>query len=150
MAVNPQPIAAPAHGEIVESAPQVNAAAGRRPIVAVDRPENVAVDRPENVAVGRLENVAVGRPESVASEADAPVPTVPAGIQMNAVDGPRENVAVPPASALVGPALSVVGSPRGSAAVSPHIADRVRPSNDSGRAIAKVLGPKANRGRHPM
>lgn len=124
--VNPQPIAAHAHQEIVESAPQVNEAVGRRPIVAA------------------------GRPESAASEADAPVRTVPAGSQTNAVDGLRENVAVPSASLRVGPALSVVGSPRGTAAVSPLIADRVRPSNDSGRAIAKVLGPWVNRGRHPM
>lgn len=123
MAVNPQPSAARAHREIVESAPQVNAAAGRRPIVAV------------------------GRAESVASEADARVPTVPADSQTNAADGPPGNEAVPPASARVGPALSAVGSPRGSAAVSPDIADRVRPSNDSGRVIAKVLGPRANRGR---
>ncbi|MGY3556345.1 hypothetical protein ACVWY6_004558 [Williamsia sp. R60] len=134
MAVNPQPSAARAHREIVESAPQVNEAAGRRPIVAVGRPESVAV----------------GRLESVASEADAPVPTVPAGSQTNAADGPPENEAVSRASARVGPALSAVGSPRGSAAVSPLIADRVRPSNDSGRVIAKVLGPRANRGRHPM
>lgn len=121
MAVNPQPSAARAHREIVESAPQVNEAAGRRPIVAV------------------------GRAESVASEAD--VPTVPADSQTNAADGPPGNEAVPPASARVGPALSAVGSPQGSAAVSPDIADRVRPSNDSGRVIAKVLGPRANRGR---